>query len=57
MFLEIIKKLTRVIPVPSEIIPARCNNCVLFFANVLLYMFRMTVPPIIRSTCAVYGHR
>ena len=23
----------------------------------LLYMFRMTIPPIIRGTCAVYGHR
>ena len=23
----------------------------------LLYMFRVTIPPIIRSTCAVYGHR
>ena len=39
-----------------KIIP-RCNNCGLFFANALLYMFRVTFPPIIRSTCAVYGHR
>ena len=29
----------------SEIIPTRCNNCGLFFANALLYMFRVTVPP------------
>ena len=40
-----------------KIIPTRCNNCGLFFANALLYMFRVTIPPIIRSTCAVYGHR
>ena len=40
-----------------KIIPIRCNNCGLFFANALLYMFRVTIPPIIRSTCAVYGHR
>ena len=39
-----------------KIIP-RCNNCGLFFANALLYMFRVTIPPIIRSTRAVYGHR
>ena len=41
----------------SEIIPTRCNNCGLFFANALVYMFWVTVPPIIRSTCAVYDHR
>ena len=40
-----------------KIIPTRCNYCGLFFANALLYMFRVTIPPIIRSTCAVYGHR
>ena len=37
-----------------EISPTRCNNCVLFFAMALLYMFRATISPIIRSTCAVY---
>ena len=41
----------------SEIIPTRCNNCGLIFPNALLYMFQVTIPPIIRSTCAVYGHR
>ena len=41
----------------GEIIPTRCNNCCLFFTNALLYMFWVTIPPIIRSTCAVYGHR
>ena len=41
----------------SEISPTRCNNCVLFFAMALLYMFRATISPIIRSTYAVYGHR
>ena len=41
----------------SEIIP-RCNNCGLIFPNALLYyMFRVTIPPIIRSTFAVPGHR
>ena len=40
-----------------EISPTRCNNCVLFFAMALLYMFRATISPIIRSTYAVYGHR
>ena len=40
-----------------EISPTRCNNCVLFFAVALLYMFRATVSPIIRSTYAVYGRR
>ena len=40
-----------------KIIPTRCNNCGLFFANALLYIFRVTIPPIIRSTCAVCGHR
>ena len=39
----------------SEIIPKRCNNCGLIFPNALLYMFRVTIPPIIRSTFAVYG--
>ena len=29
----------------------------LFFAMALLYMFRVTIPPIIRSTYAVYGLR
>ena len=29
----------------------------LFSAMALLYMFRVTVSPIIRSTYAVYGHR
>ena len=29
----------------------------LFFAMALLYMFRLTIPPIIRSTYAVYGLR
>ena len=37
-----------------EISPTRCNNCVLFFAMALLYMFRATISPIIRSTYAVY---
>ena len=41
----------------SEISPTRCNNCVLFFAMALLYMFRVTISPIIRSTYALYGHR
>jgi len=42
----------------SEISPTRCNNCVFFFsAMALLYMFRATISPIIRSTYAVYGHR
>ena len=41
----------------SEISPTRCNNCVLFFAMALLYMFQATISPIIRSTYAVYGHR
>ena len=41
----------------SEISPTRCNNCVLFFAMALLYMFRATISPIIRSTYAVYGQR
>ena len=41
----------------SEISPTRCNNCVLFFAVALLYMFRATISPIIRSTYDVYGHR
>jgi predicted Zn-ribbon and HTH transcriptional regulator len=40
-----------------KIIPTRCNNCGLFFANALLYMFRVAIPPIIRSKFAVYGHR
>ena len=40
-----------------KIIPTRCNICLLFFAKALLYMFRETISPIIRSTCAVYGHR
>ena len=40
----------------SEISPTRCNNCVLFFAMALLYMFRATISLIIRSTYAVYGH-
>jgi len=36
----------------------RCNNFVfLFSAMALLYMFRVTISPIIRSTYAVYGHR
>jgi len=30
-----------------KIIPTRCNNCVLFFAMLLLYMFRVKIPPII----------
>ena len=34
----------------SEISPTRCNNCVLFSAMALLYMFRATISPIIRST-------
>ena len=29
----------------------------LFSAMALLYMFRVTISPIIRSTYAVYGHR
>ena len=29
----------------------------LFSAMALLYMFRATISPIIRSTYAVYGHR
>jgi len=41
----------------SEISPTRCNNFVLFSAMALLYMFRVTISPIIRSTYAVYGHR
>ena len=40
-----------------EISPTGCNNCVLFFAMALLYTFRATFSPIIRSTYAVYGHR
>jgi hypothetical protein len=38
----------------SEIIPTRCNSCGLIFPNALLYMFRVTIPPIIRSKFAVY---
>ena len=41
----------------SEISPTRCNNCVLFFAMALLYMFWATISLIIRSTYDVYGHR
>ena len=41
----------------GEISPTRCNNCVLFFAMTLLFMFRATISPIIRSTYAIYGHR
>ena len=41
----------------SEISPTRRNNCVFFSAMALLYMFRATISPIIRSTYAVYGHR
>ena len=33
----------------GEISPTRCNNC-FFFAMALLYMFRVTISPIIRST-------
>ena len=32
----------------GEISPTRCNNCV--FYSQLLYMFRVTISPIIRST-------
>ena len=50
-------------------IPSQNNYCLywnksnkmqqlrLFFAMALLYMFRVTIPPIIRSTYAVYGLR
>ena len=41
----------------SEISPTRCNNCAFILRNGLLYMFRVTISPIIRSTYAVYGHR
>ena len=41
----------------SKISPTRWINCVLFFAMALLYMFRATISPIIRSTYAVYDHR
>ena len=41
----------------GEISPTRCNNCVFFSAMALLYMFRVTISPIIRSTYAVYGRR
>ena len=34
----------------GEISPTRSNNCVFLFAMALLYMFRMTISPIIRST-------
>ena len=34
----------------GEISPTRCNNCVFLFALALLYMFRVTISPIIRST-------
>ena len=36
----------------SEIIPTRCNNCV-YSSHIVknkLYMFQVTIPPIIRST-------
>ena len=39
----------------SEINPTRCNSCV--YSSQSLYMFRVTIPPIIRSTYAVYGLR
>ena len=34
----------------GEISPTRCNNCVFLFAVALLYMFRVTISPIIRNT-------
>jgi len=34
------------------------NKIVVYSSQMLLlYVFRVTIPPIIRSTCAVYGHR
>ena len=35
----------------------KMQQLLLFFAMALLYMFRVTIPPIIRSTYAVYGLR
>ena len=34
----------------GEISTTRCNSCVFLFAMALLYMFRVTISPIIRST-------
>ena len=34
----------------GEISPTRCNNCVFYSQWLLLYMFRVTISPIIRST-------
>ena len=34
----------------GEISPTRCNNCVFLFAMALLYMSRVTISPINRST-------
>ena len=41
----------------SEISPTNATFAFLFSAMALLYMFRATISPIIRSTYAVYGHR
>ena len=34
----------------GEMSPTRCNNLRFLFAMALLYMFRVTISPIIRST-------
>ena len=34
----------------GEISPKRCNNCVFYSQLALLYMFQVTISPIIRST-------
>ena len=41
----------------SEISPTDATIAFLFSTMALLYMFRVTISPIIRSTYAVYGHR
>ena len=62
-FLGRTRKMALIFVVPSimlyssEISPTRCNNCFFFSAMALLYMFRVTISPIIRSTYAVYGNR
>ena len=39
------------------VLPAGRTIAFFFSAMALLYMFRATISPIIRSTYAVYGHR
>ena len=58
-FIIVMKNLIFVVPcimLNSEINP-KMQQLRLFFTMALLYMFRVTIPPIIRSTYAVYGLR